>query len=121
MVCNSISDIKLFDRKIHGLSCFPYVASQIIYIVELIDIFLFSVLNIVVSFLHAQTIHTDVLRAELPKILPPSYRGVSIRYIYYVRSTISGRWFVLDNNDGSGVSTDDLIQVVSFFPSCICQ
>lgn len=59
---------------------------------------------------------TYVLRAELPKILPPSYRGVSIRYIYYVRSTISGRWFVLDNNDGSGVSTDDLIQVEARAP-----
>ncbi|KAJ8498742.1 hypothetical protein OPV22_009294 [Ensete ventricosum] len=59
---------------------------------------------------------TYVLRVELPKILPPSYRGVAIRYIYYVRSTISGRWFVLDNNDGSGVSTDDLIQVEARAP-----
>ncbi|KAG0498307.1 hypothetical protein HPP92_002998 [Vanilla planifolia] len=46
---------------------------------------------------------TYMVRAELPKILPPSYRGTSIRYLYYVRSTMSGRWLVMDNghNDGN--------------------
>ncbi|KAG6485908.1 hypothetical protein ZIOFF_054475 [Zingiber officinale] len=44
---------------------------------------------------------TYMVRIELPQILPPSYRGVSIRYIYYVRVAISGRWLGFENNDHS--------------------
>ncbi|AQK47116.1 hypothetical protein ZEAMMB73_Zm00001d026579 [Zea mays] len=36
---------------------------------------------------------------ELPKILPPSYRGISIRYFYYVRTKLFGRPVVLGNGD----------------------
>ncbi|CAL5029394.1 unnamed protein product [Urochloa decumbens] len=42
---------------------------------------------------------TYVVRVELPKILPPSYRGISIRYFYYVRSTLFGRTVVLGNGE----------------------
>ncbi|CAL5014250.1 unnamed protein product [Urochloa decumbens] len=42
---------------------------------------------------------TYIVRVELPKILPPSYRGISIRYFYYVRSTLFGRSVVLGNEE----------------------
>ncbi|CAN6250599.1 unnamed protein product [Urochloa humidicola] len=42
---------------------------------------------------------TYIVRVELPKILPPSYRGISIRYFYYVRSTLFGRSVVLGNGE----------------------
>lgn len=59
---------------------------------------------------------TYVVRIELPQILPPSYRGVSIRYIYYVRVAISGRWLGLENDDHSVESTYDAIQVEAKAP-----
>ncbi|XP_026664808.1 uncharacterized protein LOC103718423 isoform X3 [Phoenix dactylifera] len=58
---------------------------------------------------------TYLVRVELPKILPPSYRGTSIRYIYYVRSTLRGRWLVLENGDHNR-STNDLIQLEARTP-----
>ncbi|CAN6241339.1 unnamed protein product [Urochloa humidicola] len=42
---------------------------------------------------------TYIVRVELPKVLPPSYRGISIRYFYYVRSTLFGRSVVLGNGE----------------------
>uniref|UniRef100_M8BK98 Uncharacterized protein n=1 Tax=Aegilops tauschii TaxID=37682 RepID=M8BK98_AEGTA len=42
---------------------------------------------------------TYIVRLELPRVLPPSYRGISIRYIYYVRSTLFGRLIDLGNED----------------------
>ncbi|KAG6482037.1 hypothetical protein ZIOFF_058664 [Zingiber officinale] len=54
---------------------------------------------------------TYMVRIELPQILPPSYRGVSIRYIYYVRVAISGRWLGFENNDHSVGLTYDSMQV----------
>ncbi|WOK95297.1 hypothetical protein Cni_G04004 [Canna indica] len=59
---------------------------------------------------------TYMIRIELPKVLPPSYRGISIRYIYYVRGTITGSWFILENNDHSGRHSNDLIQVEARTP-----
>ncbi|XP_008664338.1 uncharacterized protein [Zea mays] len=43
--------------------------------------------------------YADIARMELPKILPPSYRGISIRYFYYVRTKLFGRPVVLGNGD----------------------
>lgn len=42
---------------------------------------------------------TYIARVELPKTLPPSYRGISIRYFYYVRTTLFGRPVMLGNGD----------------------
>lgn len=56
---------------------------------------------------------TDMIRVQLPKILPPSYRGTSIRYFYYVHCTISGRWLVLENGHHNNCSGHDLIKMVS--------
>jgi hypothetical protein len=50
---------------------------------------------------------------ELPKILPPSYRGISIRYFYYVRSALFGRSVVLGNGDQNKNPVNTSIQLVS--------
>ncbi|XP_020081948.1 uncharacterized protein LOC109724938 [Ananas comosus] len=59
---------------------------------------------------------TYIVRVELPNILPPSYRGISIRYIYYVRSTLYARWLVLDNPNHDRGSTNNLIQLEARAP-----
>ncbi|KAK8954996.1 hypothetical protein KSP39_PZI002111 [Platanthera zijinensis] len=59
---------------------------------------------------------TYIIRAQLPLLLPPSYRGTSIRYFYYVRSTISGRWLVLENGHHDKISGNDLIKMEARAP-----
>ncbi|KAJ6825044.1 uncharacterized protein M6B38_378265 [Iris pallida] len=54
---------------------------------------------------------TYMVRAKLPKILPPSYRGTVIRYIYYARCTLNGRWLVLENGNRDRKSADEVIQL----------
>ncbi|KAI3862982.1 hypothetical protein MKW92_041036 [Papaver armeniacum] len=39
---------------------------------------------------------TYIVRTELPDSIPPSYRGTTIRYFYYVRTTLAGRLLVLE-------------------------
>ncbi|XP_010688707.2 uncharacterized protein LOC104902585 [Beta vulgaris subsp. vulgaris] len=50
-----------------------------------------------------------LVRTVLPSILPPSYRGTTIRYLYYVRSALSGQWLILEN----GHSEKDLAQNIT--------
>lgn len=57
-----------------------------------------------------------IIRAELPKILPPSYKGTSIRYIYYIKSTLCGRWLVLENGHSDKGCLDDSIQLEARVP-----
>lgn len=38
-----------------------------------------------------------VVRTVLPNVIPPSYKGATIRYFYYVKSTLSGQWLILEN------------------------
>lgn len=59
---------------------------------------------------------TYIVRAELPKVLPPSYRGTSIRYIYYIKSTLCGRWLVLENGHCDKKCLDDLVQLEARVP-----
>lgn len=59
---------------------------------------------------------TYIVRAQLPLLLPPSYRGTSIRYFYYVRSTISGRWLVFENGHHDQMSGNDLIKMEARAP-----
>ncbi|MCL7029281.1 hypothetical protein MKW94_018212 [Papaver nudicaule] len=39
---------------------------------------------------------TFIIRTELPDTIPPSYKGTTIRYFYYVRTTLSGRFLALE-------------------------
>ncbi|KAF3794266.1 RAB6A-GEF complex partner protein 2 [Nymphaea thermarum] len=54
---------------------------------------------------------TYMVRAQVPKVLPPSYKGTSVRYFYYIRSSLSGRWLVLDNYYSNGEALKDLIHL----------
>ncbi|KAK1266391.1 hypothetical protein QJS04_geneDACA014492 [Acorus gramineus] len=67
-------------------------------------------------FVSSGSTKTYIVRAELPMILPPSYRGTTIRYIYYVRSTLSGRCLVLENGHYNRESKKDLIQLEARAP-----
>lgn len=57
-----------------------------------------------------------VIRTELPSIIPPSYRGATIRYLYYVKSTLSARWLILENGLAQRESKRDLTQVEARLP-----
>ncbi|KAH7525271.1 hypothetical protein FEM48_Zijuj06G0207300 [Ziziphus jujuba var. spinosa] len=52
-----------------------------------------------------------VVRTLLPNIIPPSYKGATIRYLYYVRSTMSGQWLSLENAHSRGESVKDLSEL----------
>ncbi|CAK9170240.1 unnamed protein product [Ilex paraguariensis] len=53
----------------------------------------------------------DVVRTLLPSVIPPSYRGATIRYLYYVRSTLSGQYLMLENGHFPGESIRDLAEL----------
>lgn len=57
-----------------------------------------------------------VIRTELPSIIPPSYRGATIRYLYYVKSTLSAQWLILENGLTQRESKRDLTQVEARLP-----
>ncbi|CAI0415504.1 unnamed protein product [Linum tenue] len=52
---------------------------------------------------------TYVIRTVLPSTIPPSYRGATIRYMYYVKGMLSARWLILDNGHSRKESRNDLI------------
>ncbi|XBI11869.1 hypothetical protein VPH35_138836 [Triticum aestivum] len=63
---------------------------------------------------------TYIVRLELPRVLPPSYRGISIRYIYYVRSTLFGRLIDLGNEDQTKGNVNSAVQLEARVPLQIC-
>lgn len=54
----------------------------------------------------------DVVRAVLPGIIPPSYRGAAIRYLYYVKGALTGQWLTLENGHSHTELSKDLIELV---------
>ncbi|CAN8302983.1 unnamed protein product [Cochlearia groenlandica] len=59
---------------------------------------------------------TLMVRAILPEIIPPSYKGATLRYLYYIKSTLCGRWMALENTQFNKNSTNDLTQVETRIP-----
>ncbi|XP_073022016.1 uncharacterized protein [Primulina eburnea] len=59
---------------------------------------------------------TYMVRTLLPSISPPSYRGATIRYLYYVRSTLSGQYIILDNGPSHGESIQDFSEMETRIP-----
>lgn len=57
-----------------------------------------------------------VVRTLLPNVIPPSYKGATIRYLYYIRSTISGQWLILENPHSRGESVKDLTELEARVP-----
>ncbi|XP_075519000.1 uncharacterized protein LOC142552948 isoform X2 [Primulina tabacum] len=58
----------------------------------------------------------DMVRTLLPSISPPSYRGATIRYLYYVRSTLSGQYIILDDGPSHGESIQDFSEMETRIP-----
>ncbi|KAK8613409.1 hypothetical protein V6N13_101171 [Hibiscus sabdariffa] len=59
---------------------------------------------------------TYLVRALLPNVIPPSYKGSTIRYLYYIKSTLSVRWLILENGHSSKDSGGDLTVVEARVP-----
>ncbi|XP_022763943.1 uncharacterized protein LOC111309226 isoform X2 [Durio zibethinus] len=60
---------------------------------------------------------TYAIRAVLPSIIPPSYKGATIRYLYYIKSSLSFRWLILENGHySSEESVKDLAEVEARVP-----
>jgi hypothetical protein len=57
-----------------------------------------------------------MVRMMLPKILPPTYRGTAVRYLYYLSSTLHWSPAVVENGNGHhSSSVAGLEPVVSLF------
>ncbi|XP_059656050.1 uncharacterized protein LOC132303037 isoform X2 [Cornus florida] len=54
---------------------------------------------------------TYLVRIFLPSVIPPSFRGVTIRYVYYVRSTLNGHYLILGNGQTHQESIRDLAEL----------
>uniref|UniRef100_A0A1J3F1H1 RAB6A-GEF complex partner protein 2 n=1 Tax=Noccaea caerulescens TaxID=107243 RepID=A0A1J3F1H1_NOCCA len=59
---------------------------------------------------------TLMVRAILPEILPPSYKGATLRYHYFIKSTLSGRLMASENSQFYEDSTKDFIEVATRIP-----
>ncbi|XP_010541833.1 PREDICTED: uncharacterized protein LOC104815215 isoform X2 [Tarenaya hassleriana] len=59
---------------------------------------------------------TVMVRAVLPDIIPPSYKGATIRYLYYIRTTLCGRWLMLESSDSYKDSRKDFTEVETRIP-----
>ncbi|KAL3513529.1 hypothetical protein ACH5RR_026246 [Cinchona calisaya] len=57
-----------------------------------------------------------VVRTLLPDIIPPSYRGATIRYLYYTRSTLFGKYLILENGNSHMESIRDLPELEARIP-----
>ncbi|CAH9083777.1 unnamed protein product [Cuscuta epithymum] len=57
-----------------------------------------------------------VVRTILPSIIPPSYRGATIRYLYYVRSTLRGQYLIVEDGRFSEESIRELPEQESRIP-----
>nr|KYP56260.1 hypothetical protein KK1_002497 [Cajanus cajan] len=52
-----------------------------------------------------------VVRMLLPSIIPPSYKGSNIRYLYYVKSAFTGGWIIFENGQSRAESKNDVTDV----------
>ncbi|CAN6697758.1 unnamed protein product [Malus baccata var. baccata] len=57
-----------------------------------------------------------VVRSLLAPVIPPSYKGATLRYMYYVRSTMSGQWLILENAHSRGESVKDFPEMEARVP-----
>ncbi|XP_038904899.1 uncharacterized protein LOC120091119 isoform X2 [Benincasa hispida] len=57
-----------------------------------------------------------VVRSMLPTCIPPSYKGATIRYMYYVKSTLLGRWLSQENGRSHKESLRDQIEMETRVP-----
>ncbi|GKC25142.1 reduced growth phenotype protein 1 [Tanacetum coccineum] len=55
---------------------------------------------------------TYILRINLPTIIPPSYRGSTVRYLYHVKTELSGKYITTDDGLPPGGSTQKFSDIV---------
>ncbi|KAK2405963.1 hypothetical protein QL285_041755 [Trifolium repens] len=60
------------------------------------------------QIINARASKSYVVRTMLPSIIPPSYKGSNIRYLYYVRSSVTGGWLILENGQSRTEPTNDV-------------
>ncbi|KAL8265849.1 hypothetical protein R6Q59_003193 [Mikania micrantha] len=65
--------------------------------------------------LSSGTTRTYILRINLPTIIPPSYRGSTVRYLYHVKSILSGKYLIVDGHQRVG-STRELHAIEARLP-----
>ncbi|XAR71466.1 hypothetical protein NMG60_11028740 [Bertholletia excelsa] len=59
---------------------------------------------------------TYMVRTLLPSIIPPSYRGATIRYYYYIRCTLFGKYLLLKNGHYNGETSVDIPEMEARIP-----
>ncbi|XP_057457064.1 uncharacterized protein LOC130748005 [Lotus japonicus] len=60
------------------------------------------------QIVNAGTSKSYVVRTLLPSIIPPSYKGSNIRYLYYVKSAVTGGWLILENGQSHAETSNDV-------------
>lgn len=72
-------------------------------------VFMDSSVPLVVSnqIVSSGTTRTYILRMILPTIIPPSYRGSTVRYLYHVRSEMSAKYLKMNDGQPCGGSTQE--------------
>lgn len=59
-----------------------------------------------------------MVRMMLPKVLPPTYRGTAVRYLYYVTTTMHWSFNVVENGHGTTPAVNSALEcVVNFLTS----
>lgn len=58
--------------------------------------------------------YADVVRTLLPSIIPPSYKGSTVRYFYYVKCALIGEWLVMESGQSFAESLQDVTNTVGF-------
>lgn len=81
-------------------------------------VFMESTVPSVVSnqILSSGTTRTYILRMSLPTIIPPSYRGSTVRYLYHVKSEMSGKYLNMNDGHPHGGSTQKLSDIEARLP-----
>lgn len=62
------------------------------------------------------TTRTYILRINLPTIIPPSYRGSTVRYLYHVKSEMSGKYVNMKDGHPHGESMQKLPDIEARLP-----
>lgn len=60
----------------------------------------------------------DVVRTQLPSIIPPSYKGSNIRYLYYIKSALTGGWIIYENGQSRAEIKNDVTDLVGCAVTC---
>ncbi|XP_057793565.1 uncharacterized protein LOC131011175 isoform X2 [Salvia miltiorrhiza] len=58
----------------------------------------------------------DVVRTLLPSLIPPSYRGATIRYLYYIKTTLTGQYLVSENGTSRVESRQEVPELEERLP-----